>query len=190
MSLQGEAITIDGAPASYDPVRALSEQTEPVQVARNDDPYWRAHTQAEVLTIVRAGFSRTAAARKVQISRNTISAWCEKYPEFAAALREAETVYRRDTLEDLVRKAAETDWRAADRMLQVMEAGTWRKLDAAAGGTTVNIAAGGSSQVAVGIQGPTTAFLAEVLGGGGDEAREVAVPERPVLPSGVLPPST
>lgn len=177
MTLNGEAIESDSRPDLYDPVKALNEQSAPLQVARNDDPYWRAHTQAEVLTIVRAGFSRTAAARKAQISRNTISAWCEKYPEFAAALREAETVYRRDTLEDLVRKAAETDWRAADRMLQVMEAGTWRKLDAAAGGTTVNIAAGGASQVAVGIQGPTTAFLAEVLGGGGDAAHEVAVPE-------------
>ena len=71
---------------------------------------------AEILSYVHIGASPTAAAQAAGTNKTTLAAWVEGDPEFAQLLSRAEGKMLVRNLQR-IDKAAEQDWRAADKLL-------------------------------------------------------------------------
>ena len=71
---------------------------------------------AEILTYVQLGASPTAAAQAAGTNKTTLAAWIEDDPDFAQLLSRAEGKMLVRNLQR-IDKAAEQDWRAADKLL-------------------------------------------------------------------------
>lgn len=98
--------------------RGGSKRGDTIEVARTK------RAQAKYLEVLGKGWSKTMAAKEAGIDPATAISWEKRYPEFArqvlAALDQG-----CDVLEDYVRKAASTDWRAATRMLETRRSAQW-----------------------------------------------------------------
>ena len=71
---------------------------------------------AEILSYVHVGASQIAAAQAAGTNKNTLAAWVGDDPEFAQLLARAEGKMLVRNLQR-IDKAAEQDWRAADKLL-------------------------------------------------------------------------
>jgi ribosome-interacting GTPase 1 len=77
-----------------------------------------------VLDAIRTGLSITGAAEAAGIDRGEIVRRMHSEPDFAAAVRVSEEVAL-DGYEDVVARAAQTDWRAALAVLQARRPERW-----------------------------------------------------------------
>ena len=71
---------------------------------------------AEILSYVQLGASPSAAAQAAGTNKTTLANWIEDDPEFASLLSQAEGKMLVRNLQR-IDKAAEQDWRAADKLL-------------------------------------------------------------------------
>jgi hypothetical protein len=87
-----------------------------------------ATTQTAILTALRGGMTRTAAAESNGVARETMSRWMARFVTFRHAVMQAEAQAEvRATI--TLRQAGETDWKAALAWLERRRHADWGKVD-------------------------------------------------------------
>jgi hypothetical protein len=87
-----------------------------------------AATQAAILTALRGGMTRTAAAESNGVDRTQLWRWMARFATFRNAIMQAEAQAEvRATI--TLRQAGETDWKAALAWLERRRHADWGKVD-------------------------------------------------------------
>ncbi len=76
------------------------------------------------LDVLRKGVTVSTAGAELKIERSTLYSWRSTNPEFQAAWDEAIEIGN-DFLEDVIRKHAAKDWRAAEALLKARRPKQW-----------------------------------------------------------------
>jgi hypothetical protein len=94
-------------------------------------PKYNADVHKAIIESLRIGCSRTTAAELAGINRETLSAWCVRYPTFSGDVQEAIASCKRTAAATIRQSILKGDTQSAFRYLALQERHEWADANAA-----------------------------------------------------------